>query len=76
MTSQPEAITLDDISAVVNIIDACTTRGAFRGNELLSVATVREKFVAFVSANTPANTPADDPQSNDEDQNDGGGGQQ
>lgn len=52
MTEQPQ-LTLNDFALVVNIIDACTERGAFKGNELVSVGQLREKFVAFVKANTP-----------------------
>jgi hypothetical protein len=55
MTEQPQApqLSLNDFSLVVNIIDACTERGAFKGNELATIGQLREKFVAFVKANTP-----------------------
>lgn len=46
-------LTLNDFSLVVNIIDACTERGAFKGNELAPIGEIREKFVAFIKANTP-----------------------
>lgn len=46
-------LTLNDFALVVNIIDACTERGAFKGNELASIGQIREKFVAFIKANTP-----------------------
>lgn len=47
-------LTLNDFAMIVNLIDVCTERGAFRGNELLTVGTIREKFSTFVKANTPA----------------------
>jgi hypothetical protein len=47
-------INLNDFVAVVNLIDVCTERGAFKGNELLAVGTIREKFSAFVKANLPS----------------------
>jgi hypothetical protein len=49
---QPQ-LTLNDFALVINIIDACTERGAFKGNELAVIGQLREKFVAFVKANTP-----------------------
>ncbi len=49
---QPQ-LTLNDFALVINIIDACTERGAFKGNELAAIGQLREKFVAFVKANTP-----------------------
>lgn len=54
MTEQTETqINVNDFITVVNVIDVCTERGAFKGNELLAVGTIREKFAAFVRANTP-----------------------
>lgn len=41
-------INLQDIDAVVRIIDAVSARGAFRGPELSSVGAVREKFAAYL----------------------------
>lgn len=56
MTEQTQSapmLNLTDFSTVVNIIDVCTERGAFKGNELMVVGTLREKMAAFVKANTP-----------------------
>lgn len=50
-------LTLNDFTAVVNIIDVCTERGAFKGNELLTVGTIRERLAAFVKAHTPQEAP-------------------
>lgn len=54
MTEQTETqLNVNDFITVVNVIDVCTERGAFKGNELLAVGTIREKFAAFVKANMP-----------------------
>ena len=45
---QAPGLSLQDISAAVQIIDVVTPRGAFRGEELASVGTVRERFMAFL----------------------------
>jgi len=42
-------ISYGDIMASVRIIDAATSRGAIRGEELVSVGTVRERLVAFLA---------------------------
>lgn len=44
-------ITLQDLTIVVSIIDVCSERGAFKGNELAIVGQVREKISAFVKQN-------------------------
>jgi hypothetical protein len=46
-------INLSDMITMVNIIDACTERGAFKGNELITVGTLREKLANFVRENQP-----------------------
>ena len=43
-------INLQDIDAVVRIIDTVSARGAFRGPELTAVGQVREKFAAVLQA--------------------------
>ena len=43
-------LTINDLNVVVNIIDACTKRGAFEGNELLTVGQLREKFASIVAS--------------------------
>jgi hypothetical protein len=55
MTEEQTApqLSLNDFALVINIIDACTERGAFKGNELATIGQLREKFAAFVKANTP-----------------------
>jgi hypothetical protein len=46
-------INLNDMVTMVNIIDACTERGAFKGSELVTIGTLREKLANFVRANQP-----------------------
>lgn len=53
MPEQATQLSLNDFALVVNVIDACTERGAFKGNELSSIGQLREKFVAFIKENTP-----------------------
>ena len=56
-------IGVTDLEAVVQIIDACSQRGAFKGDELASVGNVRNRISAFVQANKPATeTQADEAQ--------------
>jgi hypothetical protein len=46
---QPEAgLSYGDISAAVQVIDVTTQRGAIRGDELVQVGTLRERFIAFL----------------------------
>jgi hypothetical protein len=53
MTQEQSNINLQDLVTVVNIIDACSQRGAIKGDELAVVGQLREKFFAIVKANTP-----------------------
>jgi len=53
-TQTAPGISLNDLQTVVNIIDVCTKRGAFEGNEIALIGATREKLAAFVKANTPA----------------------
>lgn len=43
-------LTINDIAAVVQIIDIVSARGAFRGDELSQVGQLRDKYAAFVKA--------------------------
>jgi hypothetical protein len=42
-------LNLHDLSMMVKIIDACTERGSFKGNELLVIGTLREKLSAVLN---------------------------
>jgi len=48
-TSKP-TIDINDFVAVVQLIDVCSTRGAFRGEELLIVGAMRNKFSEIVKS--------------------------
>lgn len=60
------AITLQDLNIVISIIDACSERGAFKGNELMIVGQIREKISAFVKQNQPANQATEETTENTE----------
>ncbi|MDA7491723.1 hypothetical protein N9M52_00065 [bacterium] len=45
---QSGGLNFGDIQAAVQIIDVCTQRGAIRGDELVQVGTLRERFVGFL----------------------------
>tara|TARA_B100000287_G_scaffold418902_1_gene456463 strand:- start:2828 stop:3100 length:273 start_codon:yes stop_codon:yes gene_type:complete len=44
-------IGMADLEACVQIIDACSQRGAFKGDELEPVGSVRNRINSFVAAN-------------------------
>jgi hypothetical protein len=46
-------ITLVDLQNTLRIIDVAAERGAFKGGELTSVGSVRDKLAAFLEANLP-----------------------
>jgi len=53
---QPNApgISLQEVQAVVTIIDLCTKRGAFEGSELSSVGQIREAFAKVINFHAQA----------------------
>jgi len=55
----PEApqLNIGDLVSMVKIIDACSERGAFKGNEMGSVGAVRDRIAAFAEANQPVEQP-------------------
>ena len=55
----PEApqLNIGDLVSMVKIIDACSERGAFKGNEMASVGAVRDRIAAFAEANQPVEQP-------------------
>ena len=59
----PEApqLNIGDLMSIIKIIDACSERGAFKGNEMGSVGAVRDRIAAFAEANQPV----EEPQEND-----------
>tara|TARA_R110002153_G_scaffold95673_9_gene229572 strand:- start:1904 stop:2161 length:258 start_codon:yes stop_codon:yes gene_type:complete len=61
--NMPEApqLNIGDLMSIIKIIDACSERGAFKGNEMGSVGAVRDRIAAFAEANQPV----EEPQEND-----------
>ena len=54
-TAETEApqLSLKDISTFVQIIDICSKRGGFEGQELEAVGSLRNRTVAFLNAAAP-----------------------
>lgn len=59
-TTETPSLSLQDLAAVVQIIDLCSQRGAFQGSELEAVGGLRGRVQAFVAANTPEQEPEGD----------------
>lgn len=47
---QAPGLSLQDIAAAVQVVDLASSRGAIRGDELMAIGSVRERFVAFLRA--------------------------
>ena len=45
---ETKVVTVQDLAGVVSIIDVCSARGAFKGEELAGVGRLRESFLAEV----------------------------
>lgn len=41
-------ISVNDLAAVIEIIDVVTARGAIKGDEMLAVGTIRNKLSTFI----------------------------
>ena len=50
---QEVQLSLNDIAAVVQVIDVVTKRGAFEGSELEAVGILRNRFAKFVESKQP-----------------------
>jgi len=60
---------MTDLANIVAIIDAVTTRGAFKGEELEAVGSVRNRIASFVQAAASQDAPVEetsDEESSDE----------
>lgn len=44
-------ISINDIISVVSLIDIVSSRGAFKGQELTTVGSLRDKFESFIEHN-------------------------
>ena len=49
-------IGVSDLQNALRIIDAAAERGTFKGHELTTVGTTRDRFAAFISAVAPEKT--------------------
>ena len=56
MSDNKVNISLSDIANCLNIIDVVTQRGAFKGQELTTVGSLRDKFSLFLEQNKPPET--------------------
>jgi len=53
-SSDPDSgVTIQDLTACVNLIDVCSRRGAFQGTELESVGLLRKKLTKILEAHAP-----------------------
>lgn len=52
-------VTNNDIADMIKIIDVCSARGAFRGEELAGVGTLRNKMAAYLQS---LQEPVEDPE--------------
>lgn len=50
---ETKILTIQDLAGVVSIIDVCSARGAFKGEELSGVGRLRETFLAEVKEQQP-----------------------
>ena len=53
MTDSKTSISLNDIISVVSLIDIVSSRGAFKGQELTTIGSLRDKFALFIEQNKP-----------------------
>ena len=47
-------LTLNDLASVIRLIDVISSRGGFKGEELSEVGALRDKYLAFLQAASPA----------------------
>ena len=57
---ETKVLTVQDLAGVVSIIDVCSARGAFKGEELAGVGRLRESFLAEVKEQQPEQATAPD----------------
>lgn len=64
-TNESPSLSLQDLAAVVQVIDLCSQRGAFQGSELEAVGGLRGRIQSFVAANTPVEEETNEETNND-----------
>jgi hypothetical protein len=52
------AITINDVATMLQVIDVVSRRGAFQGNEMEGVGSLRTKMEKFLQQNAPAGSEA------------------
>ena len=57
---ETKILTVQDLAGVVSIIDVCSARGAFKGEELAGVGRLRESFLAELKEQQPEQATAPD----------------
>lgn len=60
LQQEPPNLGVQDIVALLNIVDIASRRGAFRGEELSSVGAVFDKVTAFLKASGAIKEPTAD----------------
>jgi len=60
MQEQQVQLSLQDIAAVVEMIDVVSRRGAFAGNELAGIGMLRNKMEVFLRQNAPQDAAANE----------------
>jgi hypothetical protein len=58
-TPQPTGVTINDIATLLQIVEICAQRGAFRADELSSVGSIYDKVKSFISAALPQAQPTE-----------------
>ena len=51
MTDSKVIISINDLISVVSLIDIVSSRGAFKGQELTTIGTLRDKLALFIEEN-------------------------
>ena len=54
------SITVNDLNLALQVIDICSERGAFKGNELKDIGILRGKLYDFIEANKADENEEDD----------------
>lgn len=52
-------LTIQDFTMMVNIIDICAERGAFKGSEFISIGQLREKLIVAATPEPPVDNKTD-----------------
>jgi len=53
-------LSLQDIATCVQVIDICSRRGAFEGQEMEGIGALRNRVAKFLDANKPPEAEADE----------------